>query len=116
LFYDHLFMADPSLQRMFRTPIEEQAKKLMQVLGLAVTALRHIEELVPVLESMGAKHAAYGVQEEHYDTVGACLLWTLEQGLGTDFTAAVREAWIAAYDLLAGTMKRGAMAAAVVSC
>jgi hemoglobin-like flavoprotein len=57
---------------------------------------------------MGTKHGSYGVQEQHYGTVGACLLWTLEQGLGADFTPAVRDAWIAAYDLLAGTMKRGA--------
>ena len=116
LFYDRLFTVDPSLRPMFRTSREEQAQKLMQVLAHAVTALRHVSALAPVLEDMGARHAAYGVREEHYDTVGACLLWTLEQGLGGGFTEAVRDAWTAAYELLSGTMKRGAMAAALVRC
>jgi hypothetical protein len=44
--------------------------------------------------------------------VGAALLWTLEQGLGEAFTPEAREAWAAAYGLLATTMQdaaRGAM-------
>ena len=50
----------------------------------------------------------YGVAEAHYDTVGAALLWTLEMGLGTAFTAETREAWTAVYGLLATTMKDAA--------
>src|SRR5207249_3469442 len=105
LFYDRLFTVDPSLRHMFRAAPEEQARKLMQVLGIAVNALERIGELVPVLEEMGARHAAYGVRDEHYETVGACLLWTLAAGLGEGFTEEVRDAWAAAYDLLAGAMK-----------
>jgi hemoglobin-like flavoprotein len=116
LFYDRLFAVDPSLRRMFRSDPAEQARLLMQVLAVAVNSLARIEQLVPTLEQMGSRHAGYGVQDRHYETVGACLLWTLEQGLGADFTPAVRDAWIAAYDLLAGTMKHGAVATATVSC
>ena len=115
LFYDRLFTVDRSLRRMFRAAPAEQAQKLMQVLGVAVSALGRIEQLVPVLEEMGGRHAAYGVRDEHYETVGACLLWTLTTGLGEDFSAEVHEAWAAAYDLLAGAMKRGALAALAVS-
>jgi len=32
------------------------------------------------------------------------LLWTLEQGLGDDFTQETKEAWIAAYTIIAATM------------
>jgi hemoglobin-like flavoprotein len=112
LFYDRLFTVDPSLRSMFRTPIEEQARKLMQVLAVAVSSLTRVGDLIPVLEEMGAKHAVYGVRGEHYDTVAACLLWTLETGLGADFTADVRDAWVAAYTVLSGAMKRGALVAA----
>ena len=114
LFYQRLFEVEPSLRRMFRAAPEDQAHKLMQVLAVAVSSLNRVEQLVPVLEEMGSRHAAYGVRDEHYDTVGACLLWTLEQGLGAGFTEEVREAWTAAYDLLSGVMKRGAMVAAPV--
>jgi len=36
----------------------------------------------------------------------------LQQGLGKEFTDEVREAWAAAYDLLASTMKDAAKVAA----
>ena len=36
--------------------------------------------------------------------VGAALLWTLEQGLGLDFTPDVREAWVTAYGFLSSAM------------
>lgn len=34
----------------------------------------------------------------------SALLWALEQGLGADFTDEVRDAWVAAYNLLSGAM------------
>jgi len=61
-----------------------------------------------VVQDLGRRHANYGVAEAHYDTVGAALLWTLEMGLGTAFTAETREAWTAVYGLLATTMKDAA--------
>jgi hemoglobin-like flavoprotein len=48
------------------------------------------------------------VADAHYDTVGAALLWTLEKGLGNAFTSETKDAWIAVYGLLAGTMKNAA--------
>jgi nitric oxide dioxygenase len=57
-----------------------------------------------VVRALGARHAGYGVEEEHYATVGAALLWTLDKGLGAEFTPAVREAWTTTYSLLANTM------------
>ncbi|TIS32963.1 globin domain-containing protein, partial [Mesorhizobium sp.] len=46
----------------------------------------------------------YGVEERHYPIVGQALIETLAAGLGTAFTPAVREAWEAAYGLLASVM------------
>ena len=115
LFYQKLFELDPSLKAMFRGSMIEQRKKLMQMLTAAVKGLDRLEQLVPVLQDLGRRHAAYGVAEAHYDTVGAALLWTLEMGLGAAFTAETREAWTAVYGLLATTMQdaaREALAAA----
>ena len=55
-------------------------------------------------EALGRRHANYNVRAERYDTVGQALLPTLSQGLGDDFTNEVREAWTAAYTLLATVM------------
>jgi hemoglobin-like flavoprotein len=57
-----------------------------------------------VLREMGRRHAGYGVEPEHYTTVGEALLWALEQALGDDFTSETKEAWAKAYDLIASTM------------
>jgi hemoglobin-like flavoprotein len=48
------------------------------------------------------------VTDTHYVSVGAALLWTLEQGLGAEFTAEVGEAWAAAYRMLSSTMMEAA--------
>jgi hemoglobin-like flavoprotein len=108
LFYRRLFEIDPSLRQMFPGDLSEQRKKLMQMLTAAVKGLPRLDRLVPVVEDLGRRHSGYGVRDEHYETVGAALLWTLEKGLGAAFTPDVREAWTAVYGVLASTMKRAA--------
>jgi hemoglobin-like flavoprotein len=108
LFYRRLFEIDPTLQAMFRGDMADQRRKLMQMLSAAVKGLNHIDRLIPVVEDLGRRHAGYGVEEHHYDTVGNALLWTLEKGLGDAFTPDVRAAWATVYGLLASTMARAA--------
>jgi hemoglobin-like flavoprotein len=114
LFYERLFELDPSLRPMFRGDMAEQRKKLMQMITAAVKGLDRLEQLVPVVQDLGRRHARYGVAESHYDTVGAALLWTLEMGLGKTFTAEMKDAWTAVYVLLATTMKDAAREAVSV--
>jgi hemoglobin-like flavoprotein len=104
LFYTNLFTADPALQPLFKGNMEEQGKKLMQMIGTAVKKLDDLDTLVPVLQNLGKRHVGYGVEASHYDTVGGALLLTLEQGLGDAFTADVKAAWTTAYGIMAATM------------
>jgi hemoglobin-like flavoprotein len=104
LFYQNLFTADPSLQALFKGNMEEQGKKLMQMIGAAVGKLDDLPALVPILQNLGQRHAGYGVQDAHYQTVGAALLKTLGQGLGEQFTAEVQSAWTKVYGIIADTM------------
>jgi hemoglobin-like flavoprotein len=108
LFYTRLFEIDPGLQPLFTSDMTEQGRKLMQMLTVAVRGLDRLDQLVPAVQQLGARHVQYGVQEAHYDTVAAALLWTLEKGLGADFTPQVRDAWTTVYGVLAGTMKDAA--------
>lgn len=102
LFYNRLWEIDPETKSLFKsTDMREQGRKLMQTLATAVGALHNLEAIVPVVQQLGKRHIAYGVKKEQYDTVGAALLWTLEQGLGADFTPEVKEAWTKVYGLLA---------------
>jgi hemoglobin-like flavoprotein len=112
LFYQRLFALDPSVRPMFKGDMREQGQKLMKMLGLIVNSLTRLDELVPVAQDMARRHVGYGVQPAHYDTVGAALLWTLEQGLGSKFSDEVKTAWASAYDTLSSVMKDAAYAPA----
>jgi nitric oxide dioxygenase len=108
LFYGRLFEIDPSLRPLFKGDIKAQGRKLMQTLSIVVRGLRRLDTLLPAVQDLGRRHVRYGVQDEHYDTVGAALLWTLAQGLGDAFTPEVKNAWATAYGLLAGVMQEAA--------
>lgn len=111
LFYDKLFEMDPSLRPLFKGDMVEQGRKLMAMINTAINGLSRLNEIVPAVQALGRRHVGYGVKEAHYETVGAALLWTLEQGLGPSFTPEVRQAWATAYGLLAGVMKEAAATA-----
>lgn len=108
LFYAQLFRADPALKPLFRGDLRAQGDKLVHMVATAVARLDQPEVLLPVLCQLGRRHAGYGVVDAHYDTVGAALLRTLEQGLGPAFTPEVREAWTEVYGVMAATMKDAA--------
>ena len=102
LFYARLFEIDATTQPLFvNTNMQEQGKMLMRMLALAVKGLDNLDELVPQVEALGKRHIGYGVKKEQYTSVGEALIWTLGQGLGSDFTPEVKEAWIEVYTILA---------------
>lgn len=104
LFYEKLFELDPELKPLFRGDMKEQGRKLMSALNAAVGSLKNPEKIIPVLEQMAVRHVSYGVEEEHYATVGNALISTLEKGLGDLFTQEAKEAWVSVYDLVSGVM------------
>ena len=109
LFYGRLFALDPSVRPLFKGDMKEQQRKLMDTLEIMAKGLSVQEVILPALKGLGKRHAGYGVKPEHYGTVGSALLWTLQQGLGEEFTPEVREAWAEAYNLMAGVMKEASV-------
>lgn len=109
LFYERLFEIDPEVRALFGgVDMAGQRKKLIHALALVVGAIDRIEDFVPDLKALGRRHAAYGVTDRHYETVGAALLWTLEKGLGAAWTPDAKAAWTAAYGFIAEVMRHGA--------
>ncbi len=108
LFYQRLFELDPRLRPLFSGDLSEQGRKLMTMLQVVVNGLTRLDALIPAVQTLGRRHVGYGVTDEHYETVGEALLWTLHQGLGEHFTPNVAAAWATAYALLADVMKQAA--------
>ena len=104
LFYDRLFEIAPQTRALFPADLVEQKKKLMTMLGTAVTNLHRLDTILPAVKDLGKRHKGYGVTADQYAPVGAALLWTLEKGLGPDFTPDTKAAWTEAYTALAGVM------------
>jgi len=106
LFYQRLFEIDPTTRALFRdTDMAQQRRKLLHVLGVAVSSLDNLGALMKTVEDLGRRHAGYGVKDAHYDSVGAALLWTLEEGLGSAWTPEAAAAWTEIYGLLSGIMR-----------
>ncbi len=116
LFYDRLFEIDPTVRRLFpANSLPQQRRKLMQTLDQLVQGLDRLEDLVPAIEDLGRRHLRYGVRDSHYDSVGAALLWTLEQGLGMQWSLEAHDAWSSVYALTAGIMQKAAREAMSVA-
>lgn len=116
LFYGRLFEIAPEVRSMFSGDMVVQGRKLMKTLKVAVDGLNDLDRLAGTLRQLGTHHARdYGVVPAHYGPVGEALLWTLEQGLGDDFTPEVRQAWTETYGLVSTTMIEAAEEVAVAA-
>jgi hemoglobin-like flavoprotein len=107
-FYRRLFELDPALRPLFQHDIVLQGRKFMTMLVVVVRGLDTLDRLLTDVENLGRRHVAYGVNDTHYETVKAALLWAIQDHLGDEWTPEVGEAWRAAYRLLADTMQRAA--------
>lgn len=104
IFYSKLFELDPSAKALFKSDMNKQGQKLMQMIGFAVDQLNTIESIVKDIEAMGRRHVGYGVKDDQYATVGEALIYTLKTGLKDSFTKETESAWIEVYTLLSQTM------------
>ena len=104
IFYERLFSVAPGVKPLFKNNIKRQGQMLMSTIGLVVKDIDQPEKIIPTVQKLGARHRGYGALPEHYPVVGDALLWTLQQGLGDAFTPAHKDAWAAAYQILADVM------------
>jgi hemoglobin-like flavoprotein len=108
VFYRRLFTVDPSLRGLFHSDIEQQGRKLMDALSFIVATLEAPQTQADTLAALGRRHSSYGVRSKDYDSVGAALIWMLEQELGPAFSPDAKVAWETIYEYIATTMKEAA--------
>lgn len=109
LFYARLFEIDPSTRVLFASAdMAKQGEKFVKTITTIVAELEYPDILLPGIEALGRRHVGYGTKEEHYESVGAALLWTLGRVLGEELTHEAEEAWTETYGMLASMMKDAA--------
>lgn len=105
-FYKRLFEKYPAVKPLFKTPPEEQHKKLMTSVAAIVGAVEDPERLVPYLHAMGIRHLAYKTVPEHYAAVGENLVSVLGTHLSKEgeWTDEMKETWQAALEVVSNIM------------
>jgi nitric oxide dioxygenase len=104
LFYGRLFEIAPAVKPLFRGDMKEQGRKLMATLAVVVGGLSNLQAILPAASALAKRHVGYGVSAADYAPVGAALLWTLERGLGPEWTPELAAAWSTAYGVLSAYM------------
>jgi ferredoxin/hemoglobin-like flavoprotein len=110
VFYGKLFEIAPALERMFDgIDMSVQGVMLTNMIAAAVKGLDRLDDLKPMLQDLGRRHAGYGVRIEHYAPVEECLLYTVEAMMGESFNLDVKLAWTNIYNFIAETMIEAAL-------
>ena len=104
VFYTKLFLESPELKQLFHGPIEQQSRKLINMLNVVIARLDRLEDLVDDIRKLAVRHTGYGVRPAHYDMVGNALIWTLKTALGEEWTNALEQSWVKCYTTLASAM------------
>jgi hemoglobin-like flavoprotein len=112
-FYDKLFEAAPSVRPLFAdVDMERQRQALLNMLLVLRESLRDLDDIVPDLEELGARHVEYGAQPEHYPVVGEVLIGAMAQVAGDAWKPEYTSAWQEAYQVVQDVMVSGADARA----
>jgi hemoglobin-like flavoprotein len=107
LFYERLFEIDPSARPLFDgKSMDVQQEKFLQTLDLLVQMLDYPANIIHELQALARRHGLYGVSTEQYASVGAALLWALENALGSEWTPETQRAWSELYLFISGVMIR----------
>lgn len=104
VFYEKLFAEAPSLKRLFKADVNEQSKKLVDMLTGILSHVDGDDSIAKQVAALAQRHRRYGAKPEHYKIVGSALLWTLQQGFGDEWNAETEEAWQACYNRIASAM------------
>lgn len=93
-FYARLFGTWPQARALFReTDFAEQRRKLMASVAAVVGAVDRPDQLHPLLDELGRRHGALGIEARHYPWVSAALLGTLAGHFGPRWTPELASTW-----------------------
>jgi hemoglobin-like flavoprotein len=105
-FYHRFFELAPDAEGLFRSDMEIQQLKLMDMIATIVGRLDKREMFRSIISHSGRQHALFGAKPVHFAAFGSAWIWGLEQQFGAAFTPEMKEAWIKLYDAVQSEMIR----------
>jgi hemoglobin-like flavoprotein len=111
VFYEELFRMSPDLRTLFPEDLGRQKEKFTQMMSVVVRNLGRVSAISEDITDLGHRHMAYDIDEESYEVFGEALSRMLDRLFGTRMSPDLRDAWSAAYDMVARVMKESAAAA-----
>ncbi|MEQ1569051.1 MAG: globin domain-containing protein [Myxococcota bacterium] len=108
-FYEVLFARYPQVRPLFSHNAPERQQQMLQ--GALLAVLDHLEDphwLSSTLGALGATHKSYGVTDDMYPMVGECLIATLAELCGDQWTPAHEASWVEAYGVITSLALAGA--------
>jgi len=110
LFYDQLAVVDASAAELFRGgDLVQVGRVFVQMMAVAVRGLNDLDNLLLLMDTLGASHAKYGLTQQHYDSVGCAFLYAVEAGLSSEWDADLDWSFRWFYSTIALAMMASAM-------
>jgi|GEM_PF-299778 len=105
-FYARMFERYPEIKACFGSYTQPQQRLMLnQILSSAVDSFAAEPWLTDHLSSLGCKHADWEVTPEMYGQLAECLLESLEQVSGTQWTEQLSTTWLERLDWIAVSMQ-----------
>jgi hemoglobin-like flavoprotein len=106
-FYDVLFTRYPQVRPMFSSDVRPQAAMLREAVVAVIDHLDDAQWLESTLHGLGARHEGLGVTAPMYAAVAECMIATMEERGGSQWTPEMTAAWTEALGAVATMMLDG---------
>lgn len=103
-YFAELFRIAPSVRSRLPDNINDQSRKLADIVGYLIMNLQDMPTLEMIVARMAQKHLDYGVRPEHFAPIGAAFLNALAQNMPSELSRDESDAWMAAFGMITDMM------------
>jgi hemoglobin-like flavoprotein len=108
LCYSRFFELAPDAKALFKSDMERQRAKLIDMIAALVGSLDQQALFQSIITHSDRQHARFGVLPSQYAALGEALIWSLERKLGTSLTPELLASWRALCATVKAEMQRAA--------
>ena len=107
-FYAALFKRNPALRDLFPPMMTVQRMRLLRALVRIIQVVDQPDRLGAFLHDLGRDHRKFDVKPEHYDDLGAALIYSLKLHLRDEWSPDTEQAWLDAFAVIKREMVKAA--------